>query len=94
MKSLRAGFGCRHAGRVSTHVLQRLMRHKSIQVTMDYYANVDDAVEEAILGNSQREGPAAQDFSIRNSSRNSRGAETTAPDPNGDASPYQDGSSV
>jgi len=58
MKSLRRGFGCRHAGKVSAHVLQRLMRHSSIKVTMDYYANVDEAVEAAILGE-------------RNSSRNS-----------------------
>jgi hypothetical protein len=31
-------------------VLQRLMRHSNIKTTMDYYANVDQAVEEAILG--------------------------------------------
>lgn len=50
MHTLRKGFGCRYAGKVSAQVLQRLMRHSSIQTTMDYYANVDDAVEEAILG--------------------------------------------
>jgi integrase len=48
MKTLRQGFGCRYAAQVSAHVLQRLMRHSSIQVTMDYYANVDAAVEEAV----------------------------------------------
>jgi integrase len=50
MKSLRRGFGCRYAAKVSAHVLQRLMRHSNIRITMDYYANIDDAVEEAILG--------------------------------------------
>ena len=50
MHALRRGFGCRYAGKVSAHVLQRLMRHASIKTTMDYYANVDAAVEEAVLG--------------------------------------------
>jgi integrase len=50
MKALRRGFGCRYAGKVSAHVLQKLMRHASIKTTMDYYANVDVAVEEAVLG--------------------------------------------
>jgi integrase len=57
---LRRGFGCRYAGKVPAQVLQRLMRHSSISTTMDYYANVDDAVMEAVLG----EG--------RNRSRNSK----------------------
>jgi len=48
MKTLRQGFGCHYAGQVSAHVLQRLMRHSNIRVTMDYYANVDAAVEEAV----------------------------------------------
>jgi integrase len=55
MKTLRKGFGCRYAGKVSAHVLQRLMRHANIRTTMDYYANIDDAVEEAVLG-PQRNG--------------------------------------
>jgi integrase len=50
MRSLRRGFGCRHAARVPAQVLQRLMRHADIKTTMVYYANVDTAVEEAILG--------------------------------------------
>jgi integrase len=50
MKTLRAGFGCRHAARVPAQVLQKLMRQASIRTTMDYSANVDDAVMEAILG--------------------------------------------
>ena len=39
-----------HAGKVSAQVLQKLMRHASIKTTMDYYANVDDAVMAAVLG--------------------------------------------
>jgi integrase len=58
MKSLRRGFGCRYAAKVSAQVLQKLMRHASIKTTMDYYANVDDAAMEAVLGRE------------RNSSRN------------------------
>jgi integrase len=50
MKSLRRGFGCRYAGKVPAQVLQKLMRHANIKTTMDYYANVDDAVMEAVLG--------------------------------------------
>jgi integrase len=50
MKSLRRGFGCRYAARVPAQVLQRLMRHANIKTTMDYYANVDDAAMEAVLG--------------------------------------------
>jgi integrase len=50
MRTLRRGFGCRHAGKVPAQVLQKLMRHSDIKITMDYYANVDAAVEEAILG--------------------------------------------
>jgi integrase len=55
MKILRRGFGCRYAGKVSAHVLQRLMRHSNINITMAYYANIDTAVEEAVLG-PQRNG--------------------------------------
>jgi integrase len=58
MRTLRRWFGCRYAGHVPAQVLQRLMRHSNIAITMDYYANVDAAVEEAVLGNQ------------RNSSRN------------------------
>jgi integrase len=50
LKTLRRGFGCRYAGKVSAHVLQRLMRHSSIRITMDYSANIDQAVEEAVFG--------------------------------------------
>ena len=60
MHSLRKGFGCRYAGRVSAHVLQRLMRHSSIKTTLDYYANIDTAVMEAVIGperNTSRNTP-------------------------------------
>jgi integrase len=56
MKSLRRGFGCRYASKVPAQVLQKLMRHANIKTTMDYYANVDDAVMEAVLG-AQRNRP-------------------------------------
>jgi integrase len=65
MKSLRRGFGCRYAGKVPAQVLQKLMRHADIKVTMDYYANVDEAAEEAILGPK------------RNTSRNTGPVETS-----------------
>jgi integrase len=58
MHSLRKGFGCRYAGKVSAQVLQRLMRHANIGMTMAYYANVDDAVQEAVLGQKK---PALRD---------------------------------
>lgn len=50
MRALRRGFGCRYAGKVSAHVLQRLMRHADIKTTLGYYANIDEAVEAAVLG--------------------------------------------
>lgn len=51
MHRLRKGFGCRLAkalGKGGAAVLHEIMRHSSMQVTMDYYANVDDAKAEAI----------------------------------------------
>jgi hypothetical protein len=47
MRSLRKGFGCYYAGKVSAQVLRKLMRHGDIKTTMTYHANVDDAVEAA-----------------------------------------------
>jgi hypothetical protein len=50
------------AGKVPAQVLRRLMRHADIKTTMGYYANVDDAVMEAVLGpqrNSSRNTEAA-----------------------------------
>jgi integrase len=68
VRALRRGFGCRYAGKVSAPVLQRLMRHASITTTMAFYANVDDAVEEAVLGpkrNSSRNTPATDNPGAR-----------------------------
>ena len=48
---LRKRFGCRLAkvlGKRGAAMLDELMRHSSMQVTMDYYANVDDALQDAI----------------------------------------------
>jgi integrase len=67
MRSLRRGFGCRYAGKVPAQVLQKLMRHANITITMDYYANVDAAMEEAVLGPQ------------RNTSRNSEPKSTAEP---------------
>jgi integrase len=44
MHSLRKGFGCHHANKVSAHVLQKLMRHSTIATTLRYYANVEAAI--------------------------------------------------
>jgi integrase len=74
MHSLRKGFGCYYAGKVSAQVLQKLMRHGDIKTTMTYYANVDDAVEAAV----------AQ----RNSSRNTPTDVPATPAEAGDVTPY------
>jgi len=44
------------------------MRHSDIKITMDYYANVDQAVEDAVFGKPQD----AEDGPSRNGSRNSQ----------------------
>jgi integrase len=52
MHKLRKGFGCRVAkilGQSGAAVLHELMRHSSMQVTMDFYANVDDTLQDAIV---------------------------------------------
>jgi integrase len=77
MKALRRGFGCRYAGKVSAHVLQRLMRHADIKTTMDYYADIDAAVEEAVMGPQ------------RNTSRNTPQERATQPTDPRDASPVK-----
>jgi integrase len=51
MHRLRKGFGCRVAktlGKGNAPVLHELMRHSSMQITMDYYASVDDVLQDAI----------------------------------------------
>jgi integrase len=53
MHRLRKGFGCRVAkqlGKGNAPILHSLMRHSSMQITMDYYASVDDALQDAIKG--------------------------------------------
>lgn len=69
MRTLRRGFGCYWAARVSAQVLQKLMRHSTIMLTMTYYANMDDAAMEAVLGRKS---------SLRNTSRNSENAPATS----------------
>jgi len=84
MHSLRKGFGCRYAGKVPAQVLQKLMRHSSIKTTMDYYANVDDAVEEAVLG------PKPSSERQRNSLRNSDSWTVETHSGIDDATPFPD----
>jgi integrase len=51
MHRLRKGFGSRVAkqlGKGNAPILHELMRHSSMQITMDYYASVDDALQDAI----------------------------------------------
>jgi integrase len=51
MHRLRKGFGCRVAkqlGKGEAPVLHRLMRHSSMQLTMDFYASVDDALSDKL----------------------------------------------
>jgi integrase len=51
MHRLRKGFGCRIAkqlGKGNAPLLHPFMRHSSMQITMDYYASVDDALRDAI----------------------------------------------
>jgi integrase len=55
MRALRRGFACRYAAKVPAQVLQRLMRHRDIKTTMLFYANVDEAAREAVLGPKTRE---------------------------------------
>jgi integrase len=64
MRVPRRGFGCRWAARVPAQILQRMMRHASITTTMDYYANIDDALEAAMFGqrNSSRNTPTPEAF--------------------------------
>jgi integrase len=53
MHRLRKGFGCRVAkqlGKGNAPILHSLMRHSSMQITVDYYASVDDALQDAIKG--------------------------------------------
>jgi integrase len=69
MKALRRGFGCRYAGKVAAHVLQRLMQHANIKTTMDYYANIDDAVEAAVLGDQRNSLCTSRESPVGTSAR-------------------------
>jgi hypothetical protein len=70
MRPLRRGFGCFYAGKVLAQVLQKLMRHSDIRITMACYANVDDAAERAVRERGRE----------CNSSRNSVAGEGAMPD--------------
>jgi integrase len=82
MQTLRRGFGSFYAGRVPAQVLQKLMRHASIRTTMTYYANVDDAVVQAVLDRR------------RNSGRNSAAAAGREKEGRQDATPATEGGSA
>jgi integrase len=49
LHDLRRSFASRYASEVPAPVLQRLMRHASIQTTLKYYTDIDSALESAIL---------------------------------------------
>jgi integrase len=49
MRDLRRGYAFRYI-HVPAQVLQRLMRHADIKVTLEYYVDVGDAMEEAVFG--------------------------------------------
>jgi integrase len=80
MRVLRRGFGCHYAGQVPAQVLQKLMRHSNIRVTMDYYANVDEAAMEAVLGvrrnNSRNSQPDPERPPVQAADESSRPDET------------------
>lgn len=52
MRALRRGFVCRYASKVPAQVLKQLARHSSLETTLGFYANVDDAVEAAVRNNA------------------------------------------
>jgi integrase len=80
MHTLRKGFGCRYAARVPAQVLQRLMRHANIATTMDYYANVDEAAMQAVLGkNRQVSADSHNSFPNREPSRQESGLPKSLP---------------
>jgi hypothetical protein len=83
MRSLRRGFGCRYAGKVPAQVLQRLMRHANITTTMTYYANVDDAAMEAVLGGRR----VISRVSATPEGGGANGAESATPSPETESAP-------
>jgi integrase len=68
MHSLRKGFGCHYAGKVPAQVLQKLMRHSNISLTMAFYANVDEAMRDAFLGGSRNSSRNKEDIARPESS--------------------------
>jgi integrase len=105
MRALRRGFACRYAGKVPAQVLQRLMRHRRIQTTMEYYANVDDAVREAVLGKKAERPrqpadpgpnslPKEDTFWLRNGSRNGQPEAGGTPGTGDATTPSADGPSA
>jgi integrase len=102
MKSLRRGFGCRYAGKVPAQVLQKLMRHSNIAITMTYYANTDDAMMDAVLGKKEDRPPQPADpglleqkgYTIERNALRNTAPETPAELPNpGDVTPSPEGGS-
>jgi integrase len=84
MHRLRKGFGCRVAqqlGKGNAPVLHRLMRHRTMQMTMDYYANVDDILAESIRQLDQTEKPISTATSTNShpDAPQSQGADGTTP---------------
>lgn len=49
LHDLRRSFGTRYARVVPAQVLQKLMRHADIKTTLEFYVDLDSALEEAIL---------------------------------------------
>lgn len=49
LHDLRRSFGTRYASVVPAQVLQKLMRHADIKTTLEYYVNLDDGLDAAIL---------------------------------------------
>jgi integrase len=49
LHDLRRSFGSRYAAVVPAQVLQRLMRHANIKTTLEYYTDLDDVLDGAIL---------------------------------------------
>lgn len=87
MHSLRKGFGCAYAGTVPAQVRQKLMRHANITTTINYHANVDDAVEAAVVTHGRKSLPA---FDTSNG-RNEEGKLNTSLNTNPDGSSGDDG---
>jgi integrase len=53
LHDLRRNFGSRWAGKVPAQILQRLMRHSHISVTLDFYADTDNAGISLVWGDSR-----------------------------------------